>query len=294
MRAQRLLSGNEEERLENFKKYTGEIENGDVFVGIKGEKIDGSMLFEEALENGAKACIINDIDVPKDVLNKYPDRTIIKVQNTIKAIQEVAKYKREGYDIPVVGVTGSVGKTSTKDLIASVLSKKYKTLKTKGNYNNHIGVPLTVLGLKDHTAAVIEVGMNHAGEIRAWAPMTRPTMSVITNIGTSHIGFLGSRENILKAKLEILEAMDENAPIIINNDNDLLHDWYLKNKDTKNIVTYGIENESYVMAKNIISLEGGSEFDVQVDGKTYKAKINVRRNSFCYKCTFCNMCGNKK
>ncbi|MCI8519603.1 MAG: UDP-N-acetylmuramoyl-tripeptide--D-alanyl-D-alanine ligase [Clostridia bacterium] len=248
---------------------------GDVFVGIRGENIDGSSLFEEALENGAKACIINDIELPNDIINKYPDRTIIKVKNTIKAIQEVAKYKRAGYDIPVIGVTGSVGKTSTKDLIASVLSKKYKTLKTKGNYNNHIGIPLTVLGLKDHTAAVIEMGMNHEGEIRAWAPMTRPTMSVITNIGTAHIGLLGSRENILKAKLEILESMEENAPIIINNDNDLLNDWYLKNKDTKNIITYGIENESYVMAKNIVFFDTGSEFDVQIEGKTYKAKINI-------------------
>lgn len=265
-----------------------------MFVGIKGEKIDGSCLFAEALENGAKACIINDIELPKDIANEYPNRTIIKVQNTIRAIQEVAKYKRSGYDIPVVGVTGSVGKTSTKDLIESVLSKKYKTLKTKGNYNNHIGVPLTVLGLKDHMAAVIEIGMNHEGEIRAWAPMIKPTMSVITNIGTAHIGLLGSRENILKAKLEILEAMDEAAPIIINNDNDLLHDWYLKNRDTKNIVTYGIENESYVMAKNIVFFDTGSEFEVQVEGKTYKAKINIRRSTFCYKCTKCNMCRNKK
>lgn len=174
------------------------------------------------------------------------------------------------------------------------MSKKYKTLKTKGNYNNHIGVPLTVLSLKDHTAGVIEIGMNHAGEIRAWAPIARPTMSVITNIGTSHIGFLGSRENILKAKLEILEAMEENAPIIINNDNDMLHDWYLKNKETKNIMTFGIDNKSDVMAKNITFLENGSEFEVEINEKVYQAKINVRRKSLCNKCTKCNMCGNKK
>ena len=213
-------------------------------------------------------------------MQKYKDKIIIQVKDTIKAIQEVAKYKREGYNIPVVGITGSVGKTSTKDLIASVLSKKYKTLKTMANYNNHIGVPLTVLGLKDHTSAVIEIGMNHKGEIRAWAPMAKPSMAVITNIGTAHIGILGSRENILEAKLEMLEGMDRNALVIINNDNDLLHDWYIKNKNEKNIMTYGIENKSDVMAKNIKFLEKGSEFEVQIGEKTYNSKINVGGTHF--------------
>ena len=290
----KLICGNEDETIGEIKKNTKEINEGDIYVGIKGEKIDGSTLYEEAFKNGAKACIINDIEIPEEKIKKYQNKIIIKVKDTIKAIQEVAKYKREGYNIPVIGITGSVGKTSTKDLISSVMSQKYKTLKTNGNYNNHIGIPLTVLRLTDHTSAVIEIGMNHAGEIRAWAPMIKPTMSVITNIGTSHIGLLGSRENILKAKLEILEAMEENAPIIINNDNDMLHEWYLKNKNTRNIVTYGIENKSDVMAKNIVSLENGSEFDVQIEENTYKAKINVRRNTFCYKCIKCNMCRNKK
>ena len=121
------------------------------------------------------------------------------------------------------------GKTSTKDLIASVMSKKYKTLKTKGNYNNGIGLPLTVLSIKDEDAAVIEMGMNHLGEISRLAKIARPTIGVITNVGTAHIGNLGSRENILKAKLEMLEGMAENAPLVINNDNDMLHNWYLEN-----------------------------------------------------------------
>lgn len=179
------------------------------------------------------------------------------------------------------GVTGSVGKTSTKDMIASVMAKKYKTLKTIGNWNNHIGVPLTVLRLDDHEAAVVEMGMNHLGEISNMTQIARPTMSVITNVGTSHIGNLGSRENILKAKLEILEGMGVSDKIVINNDNDMLHDWYLKNKVTKHIITYGIENQSDIMAKNIVSLEGGSRFEVEIDGNTYEAEVNVRRRTFC-------------
>ncbi len=220
---------------------------------------------------------MQNIKIEENELNKYKDRAIIIVEDTIKAMQEIAKYKRQMYNIPVVGITGSVGKTSTKDLIASVMSQRFKTLKTSGNYNNHIGVPFTVLGLLDHTAAVIEMGMNHFGEISVITKIAKPTIGVITNIGTAHIGFLGGRENILKAKLEILEGMEENAPIVINNDNDLLHKWYLENKEKRKIITYGIENKSDIMAKNIIAKENESAFEVEVDGEIYKAKISIRR-----------------
>ena len=142
------------------------------------------------------------------------------------------------------------GKTSTKDVIANVVSQKFKVLKTEGNLNNHIGLPLTLLKLKDHTAVVVEMGMNHFGEISLLTNIAKPTMCVITNIGTAHIGNLGSRENILKAKLEILEGLKENGEVIINNDNDLLHAWASSNKQY-NIYTYGIENKSNYNATNI-------------------------------------------
>lgn len=143
------------------------------------------------------------------------------------------------------------GKTSTKDVIASVVSKGYKVLKTEANFNNHIGLPLTLLKLKDHTAVVIEMGMNHFGEISLLTSIAKPTACVITNIGTAHIGILGSRENILKAKLEILEGLKDGGAVVINNDNDLLHKWYIENKGKYNIYTYGIENESNYLATDI-------------------------------------------
>ena len=133
------------------------------------------------------------------------------------------------------------------------------------------------------------MGMNHLGEISVLTRIAKPTMCVITNVGTSHIGNLGSRENILKAKLEILEGMDENGTIAINNDNDMLHNWYLKNKDKRNIMTFGIENESDVMAKNVKLLDDSSTFEVEINNKKYSVKINVRRKSFCNKCIICNM-----
>ncbi len=205
---------------------------------------------------------------------------IIKVNNTLEMLQEIAKFKRTLYQIPVIGVTGSVGKTSTKDILASVIAQKYDTLKTEGNYNNHIGVPLTVLRLKEHEAAVVEMGMNHLGEISKLTNIAKPTISVITNVGTAHIGLLGSRENILKAKLEILEGMDKNGLVVINNDNDMLHKWYLENKENFNIITYGIENESNIMAKNIVTDEEGSNFTVEINNKEYEFQIKIGGNHF--------------
>ena len=226
----KLVIGDCEEVLENFSKDTRQIKENDTYVAIKGANFDGNKFWKQALEKGAKAVIVQDIDFSKEDLTKYKNKIIIKTKDVLESLYEIAKYKRSLYDIPVVGVTGSVGKTSTKDVIASVLSKKYKTLKTEGNNNNNIGLPFTILNLKDHEAAVIEMGMNHFNEISLLTKIAKPTISVITNIGTSHIGNLGSRQNILKAKLEILEGMTKPL-LVLNNDNDMLHDYYEKNKE---------------------------------------------------------------
>ena len=167
-------------------------------------------------------------------LEEFEDKIIILVEDTLKALYQIASFKRSLYDIPVIAITGSVGKTSTKDMVASVVSQKFKTLKTIGNNNNNIGMPFTILQLKEEEAMVLEMGMNHLGEIHLLSQIAKPNICIITNIGTSHIGNLGSRENILKAKLEILDG-SQNPVIIVNNDNDLLHQWYEDNKDNKNI-----------------------------------------------------------
>ena len=223
----KLLCGDINLPLNNFSKDTRLINKDDVYIGIKGESFDGNKFYKDALDKGASVCILDNID---EVDDKYKDKTIVKVEDTIKAIGLLAKYKRSLYNIPVVAVTGSVGKTSTKDMIAAVLSTEYKVLKTEANYNNHIGLPLTILKLTDEDILVVEMGMNHFGEISLLTNIAKPTGCVITNIGTSHIGNLGSRENILKAKLEILEGLDKNGFVLINNDNDLLHEWAKKEK----------------------------------------------------------------
>ena len=258
----KILCGDEKIPCNHFVRDSREVKEGDVYVALKGEKFDGNDFCLDAIDNGAKVCIVSkDITAEENDEIKKSNVTIIQVPNTLKALQEIATYKRMQYNIPVVAVTGSVGKTSTKDLIASVVSQKYNTLKTKGNYNNEIGLPLTILGLTNEEAMVVEMGMNHLGEIRKLTNIAKPTVAVITNIGTAHIGNLGSRENILKAKLEILEALQGNT-VVINNDNDLLHKWVNENKEKYNIITYGIKNKSKYMATDIKSFEDKSEFKV--------------------------------
>ena len=254
-----LMYGNKNEICEKFSKSTKEIQPGDVYIGFKGERFDGGMFYEDALKQGAKGCIINkiaDLEI-KNIPNKF----VIQVDDTVEAIAQIAKLKREKYNIPVIAVTGSVGKTSTKDIIYSVVSQKYKTLKTQGNMNNHIGMPMTILGLEKHEALVIEMGMNHFGELRKLTQIAKPTIAVITNVGTAHIGNLGSRENILKAKLEILEGLQENGSVVINNDNDLLNKWQAENKKYK-VITYGINNKSTNIAQNITYNDNGSKYEL--------------------------------
>lgn len=277
----KLIYGNEEEICKEFVKDTKEIKKGDVYIGIKGEKFDGSTFFETALENGAKVCILENVEISNTIKEKYSNKTIIIVEDTIKAIQKLAKYKRSLYNIPVIAVTGSVGKTSTKDILASVLSKKYKVLKTKGNLNNHIGLPLTILKLKDHEALVVEMGMSGLGEISTLTDIAKPNIAVITNVGTSHIGELGSRQNILKAKLEILEGLEPNGTLVINNDNDMLNNWNEQNNKYK-VKTFGIETKSDITAKDIELKEYSSSFIVNSENEKIKVEIPVGGTHFVY------------
>lgn len=279
-----LIIGNEEEVLENFSRDSRDINQGDVYLGIKGEKMNGSIFFEDTFQKGAKGAILQDIEITEEIKEKYKDKFIVIVEDTVKAMQQIALYKRSLYNIPVIAITGSVGKTSTKDIIASVMSTKYKTFKTPKNYNNHIGVPLTIFNLKDEEALAIELGMNHLGEISILTKIASPTVAVITNIGTAHIGNLGSRENILKAKMEILEGLDKNGYVVINNDNDLLNKWYLENKGKYKIITYGIENPSDIMAENIILEETRSTYILKNKNETIEVPIGGKHfvlNSLC-------------
>lgn len=279
----KIITGSGKTVVNDFCKDSRLVRKNGAYIAIIGEKFDGNDFVEKAIDAGASVCIISKENANVVEKAKKNNTTLVLVADTLKALQEIAKYKRSLFNIPVVAVTGSVGKTSTKDMIASVLSSKYNTLKTKGNMNNNIGMPMTILELNDENAMVVEMGMNHFSEIELLTDIAKPTIAVITNIGTAHIGNLGSRENILKAKLEILDGMKKKI-LVINNDNDLLHKFYLENKDNPEIEihTYGIENKSEVMGYNIRLGEDSSWFDCKIENdlenKSSVNNISIRRN----------------
>lgn len=245
------------------------VQSDEAYFALKGERTDGTLYCGDAIKNGAKVCFVENNIFSDEELNKFvKSATIVLVPNVEDALVEIAKVKRSLYDIPVVAITGSVGKTSTKDVIAEVMAQKFNVQKTQGNKNNRLGVPLTIMSLRNHDALVIEMGMNHLGEIHELTNIAKPTLSVISNIGTSHIGNLGSRENILKAKLEILDGMT-NKKVIINNDNDMLHKWNLEDENAEKI-TFGIHEKSIYMASKVKMTEESNEFSVELNSTEYK------------------------
>lgn len=233
------------------------IPEASLFVALRGERFDGNKFVNEAFAKGAAACIAE-----KD--SPYVDKTVenlILVENTEKALLSIARLYRTKLSLKLVGVTGSVGKTTTKEMIYAVLSQRFKTHKTQGNLNNQIGLPKTILQLdKSFETAVIEMGMSDLGEIHELSLCAQPDISVITTIGVSHLENLGTRENILKAKLEITDGMENTAPLVINTDNDMLSTVKLN----RPVITYGIEKKADVMAAEITS--DGENTDFLING----------------------------
>lgn len=243
---------------------TRKIQPGSLFVCLRGERFDGHSFASQAAQLGAAALLVDhpvDADVPQLV-----------VTDTGKALLQLAGWYRRRFQLPVVGLTGSVGKTTTKEFIALVLGAKYNTLKTQGNLNNEIGVPQMLFRLEDsHTAAVIEMGMNHFGEISRLTRAVAPTVGLITNIGVSHIENLGSRAGILQAKLEILEGMAPDAPLIVNIDNDMLRTVKLGDRP---LLTFAIDDQSADFTATDIA-EQGSTTTFTVHHSTFTRPVTI-------------------
>lgn len=247
---------------------TRTIEKGMLFVAVKGESFDGNDFIDAAAEKGAAAAI-SDRESGAESLG-IP---VILVEDSRKAQLDLAHYHRMKFPLKLVGVTGSVGKTSTKDMVYAVLSAKYNTLKTEGNFNNDIGLPRTLFRLNESCgAAVIEMGMSDLGEISVLSKAAAPDICIITNIGWCHIENLKTRENILKAKLEILDGASESAPLILNGD-----DEYLKTVDIpgRKVVRYGLSEGCDVRAEDISQNDDSQSFTLIYGGKRYPAKLPV-------------------
>lgn len=240
------------------------ITKGCLFIALVGERFDGHDFVAAAFEQGAAAAVCSK---PVEASGE-----ILSVENTGAAFLQLAAYYRSLFSIPVVGITGSVGKTTTKEMVYAVLSEKYNTLKNEGNLNNEIGLPTTVFRLDtDCEAAILEMGMSAFGEILRLTRVAQPSVGIISKIGVSHIEHLGSREGILKAKLEILDGLKPGAPLIVNGDDDLLSTVELSDR---RVVRFGIENdENDYLAKDIEQGEQSTTFTVVFGDKVQTVTI---------------------
>ncbi|WP_077210582.1 UDP-N-acetylmuramoyl-tripeptide--D-alanyl-D-alanine ligase [Bacillus dakarensis] len=234
------------------------IQAGNLFVPLKGENADGHRFVEAALKNGAAASLWQS-----DVPNPPKDLPILIVEDTEAALQELARSYRSQLSVKVVGITGSNGKTTTKDMTAALLSLQYKVQKTEGNFNNHLGLPLTILGLNEDTEiAVLEMGMSGKGEIDFLTKLARPEAVVITNIGESHLQDLGSREGIAEAKLEILRGLQANGLVVYHGDEPLLQGPMREFHGDAKLQTFGRFNHNTVYPVDVQQHQKGSQFKI--------------------------------
>ena len=251
------IYNNQNINIKNIKIDSNQITEGDLFIAIIGQSKDGHDYIESAIKNGASAVITS-----KEIPNQIP---YIKVADTTIALGQIASYIKEVSHTKLIAITGSTGKTTTKELVYSLLKNKYSVLKTDKNQNNHIGVPLTLLKIKNEDFCIVEMGMNHLGEISYLSKLAKPDLAVITNIGSSHIGNLGSKENILKAKLEIKDGLK--GDLIVSGDDSYLN----KISAIKVGFNDGNDFKAYNLETNLMR----SSFWINYQNEEYQIKVNL-------------------
>ncbi|MDR6120638.1 UDP-N-acetylmuramoyl-tripeptide--D-alanyl-D-alanine ligase [Bacillus sp. SLBN-46] len=245
------------------------IEAGNLFVPFKGERVDGHKYVVESIQKGAAAALWQ-----KDVPNPPENLPILIVDDCLTALQELARNYRKQLPVKVVGITGSNGKTTTKDMTTSLLSTQYKVQKTEGNYNNHIGLPLTVLGLHEDTeVAVLEMGMSGRGEIEFLTKLACPDAVVITNIGESHLLDLGSREGIAEAKLEILQGLQDGGLAVLHGDEPLLMERIKRYKGKVQVKTFGRNETNDLYPTEITQMAQGNRFKMNASTESFELPV---------------------
>ena len=249
-------------RVSRMQSDSRKVRSGDLFVALKGAKADGHDFAETAINHGAVAALVS-----RPISEKLPS---IEVEDTLRAYGDIAAGYRQMTGVKVVGITGSVGKTTTKEMTASILEAVYHTAKTEGNHNNNLGLPMTIMDMPENTeVAVLEMGMNHSGEMEYLSDIARPDLAIITNIGTMHIEHLGTREGILQAKLEIMRGMPDDGAGVFNGDEPLL--WNIRAIGKHKKYYYGIENHACdVTATDIVELDDGVRFVVHGFGQQFE------------------------
>lgn len=271
-----LLSGNYEDDITHIEQDSRKIKRGDTFIAFKGEDFDGNNFVYDAIENGAKTCIVTTKDLKPVRVN------VIYVEDALKALDRLIEYKFGIIKPIIIGVTGSVGKTSTRDITTSILSEKFKVFKNERNYNERRGLPLSAINIPyDTEIAVLEMGMDMIGEISELSCLFQPDYAVITNIGMSHIEKLGNRDNIFKAKLEIIDGIKDKGFLVLNIDDEYLNNYVEEQKDnmfrTFKLLTYSSNNDnSDIIGKLIQMNEDNMSVTIKYGDKIFKIDTNLR------------------
>ncbi len=269
----KLLSGSAHTIIKGIAIDSRLIKPGEAFIAIKGDKFDGHKFIDEAIKKGARVVIsqTRGREIPEAV-------GFIKVKDTTQALGDIAKFYREKFSLPVICVTGSNGKTTTKDMIAWILAKKFKVLKNIGTQNNHIGLPMTLLKLdSSYKAVVLEAGTNHPGEIEYLTRIAQPTIGIITTIGPSHLEHLKSVANIFKEKVSLLKYLKRPYFAILNADDSLLKKVVLRKSKKSFIFSFGIKQKADVAASNVKIINGGINFIVN-DKYSFRLRTLGRHN----------------
>ena len=260
----RLVFGNESDCIIDVVIDSRKANKDNVFVAVIGENLDGHKFMQSAYENGCKTFIKN---ASSSIKLNSSDINLIEVEDTQIAVGNIAKYYKEKFDIPYIGVTGSVGKTTTRDMIYATVSSRFNTLKNEGNLNNHFGVPLTLFNLDEsYECAVIEMGMSNFKEIEYLANIVKPKIGVISNIGLSHIENLGSQEGILEAKMEIATNFNESNTLVVNGDDKFLATLKEKNLNYS-LKTFGFNKNNDIYCESYEMNEEDLTFTCYIDGK---------------------------
>lgn len=269
-----LLCGSAEVLVDSVSTNSKEIRNGALFVPIKGENFDGHAFIWEAFAAGAVATLISECEVDCMPEGCDKNKIHIKVKDTKVALQQLATYYRQKFDIPVIGITGSVGKTLTKEMIASVLAARFNVHKTNGNLNGQIGLPLTMFGLKrSHEVAVVEMGISEFNEMETLLAIAKPTCAVITNIGVTHIENLHTKENIFNEKLKIAGRLEKKGCLFVNGDDEILHN--VPKIGYFRVVTFGLKNNCDFTARNITFEGGKTSFEAVHNEKRQRFEIST-------------------
>jgi len=271
----RLLQGKREIRFSGISTDSRTIKKGELFIALKGPNFDGHNFIRESLRKGAQGAIVSE----KIYLRENSEFPVVWAKDTLASLRDIASFHRRRFNLPIVAITGSNGKTTTKEMTSQVLSSSLVVLKTVSNHNNQIGVSLALLGLdSSYNAAVVELGINHHGEMEVLRDILEPDIAVFTNVGRTHLEFLGRPEDVLKAKLGLIKKFTRQSKVIINTDDALLRKSFLQTKKDFSVISFGIDAKADFWAK--IHRIDSRGIDFEVNGVPFSLPVLGRYNVY--------------